>query len=351
MGTDQSTTDSTELDSEDQSPFRTEAEYSATPADLIQELLEIWVITPLKVLWTDYRGKLGVLIVVFYILMGTVGTLIVPEPSIDRTQQIIPAFQTLEYPLGTDGMGRGLLGLMVHSTPMMLQMILSGTLFGGMMGLALGLLCGYKGGTLDKTIMTFTDIIGSIPGLPLMLILVALIEPTDPYLIGIVLNIQGWVGSSRGIRSQAFAIRKKDYVEASEAMGTSTSNILFRDFLPELMPMITIGFLGGATGIIHASVGLYFLGILPHTHLNWGTVLNHAYDSSGALYSLEAAHWLLVPVITLTMLTFGFTMLAQAFDRVFNPRVRAQHKARKQRKEGVDDEIDEPTDISQVGVQ
>lgn len=325
MGTDDKT-----FEGEESSPFTSRAEYDATTADLIEELIEVWVVAPMKVIWNDIRGRFGIMIIAVYILMGTFGVAFWPVPNMAQGPRLVQPFESMRYPLGTDAFGQDLFGLMIHSTPAMLKMILSGAIFGGVMGIAVGLIAGYMGGTVDKVLMTVTDTFGSIPGLPLLLILVALIEPTNPWLVGIILNIQGWAGGSRGIRGQTLALRNKEYVEASRAMGQSTSNVLFKEILPELMPMIVIGFLGGATSIISASVGLYFLGILPYSNQNWGVVLNQAYMQSGALYSLEAAHWLLVPLFTITFLNFGFVLLAQSLDQVFNPRVRARHEARKQ---------------------
>ncbi|MCU4743986.1 ABC transporter permease [Halobacteria archaeon AArc-m2/3/4] len=355
MATDESTIDADDSTvGNDDSPFHARAEYDATPGDVVLELLDIWVFTPARILWNDYRGRFGIILLSLYIAMGTVGTIVVPEPGIGQGDTLMQPFQSLEHPLGTDGLGQDMLGLMVHATPNMFRMIIAGAVFGGVLGIAIGLIAGYEGGTLDKVLMTITDSVGSIPGLPLLLILVALIDPSNPYLVGIILNIQGWTGAARGIRSQTLAIRKKEYVEVSEAMGESKSNILFKDALPELLPMIIFGFLGGATGIIHASVGLYFLGILPFDHLNWGVVLNHAYQQSGALYSLDAAHWLLIPAVVITGMTVAFVMLAQAFDQVFNPRVRARHEARKRNRE--DPELDDDgtvtsEDTTQVGIQ
>jgi peptide/nickel transport system permease protein len=242
-----------------------------------------------------------------------------------------------------------LMALMIHATPAMLKMIVAGAVFGGVMGIVVGMVSGYMGGTVDKVLMTITDTLGSIPGLPLLLILVALIEPSNPWLIGIILNVQGWAGGSRGIRGQVLAIRDKEYVEAARSMGEPTSKVLYKEVLPELMPMIMIGFRGGATSIISASVGLYFLGILPYSDQHWGVILQQAYEQSGALYTLEAAHWLLVPLLVITMLNFGFVLLSQSFDQVFNPRVRARHEARKQSAEEPEDVSD--TAATQVGVQ
>jgi len=245
-----------------------------------------------------------------------------------------------------------MLALMVHSTPVMLKMMIAGAIFGNFVGITLGMVSGYYGGTIDKVIMTFTDTIGSIPGLPLLLILAAILEPRNPFLIGIILNINGWAGGARGIRSQVLPLVDEEYVEASRAMGEPVSNILLKEILPNLLPLIFIGFLGGATSVITASVGLYFLGILPFTTQNWGVVLNYAYQRSGAIYSLQSAHWLLVPLLTITGLTFGLTLLAQAFDQVFNPRVRARHLGRKRSagdEQAAEKDVDAATTQTEMG--
>lgn len=342
----------TQLDIDDDSPFRASAEYDATFGDRFEELADVWVVSPMKIIWSDIRGRFGILIILVYLLMGTVGVATWPNPEMAAAPRLVAPLQTLKYPLGTDGFGQDLLGLMIHATPAMLKMIVAGAVFGGVMGIVVGMVSGYVGGTLDKILMTITDTLGSIPGLPLLLILVALIEPTNPWLIGIILNIQGWAGGSRGIRGQTLAIRNKEYVEAAKSMGEPTSNVLYKEILPELMPMIMIGFLGGATSIISASVGLYFLGILPYSSQHWGVVLNQAYQQSGALYSLDAAHWLLVPLLVITMLNFGFVLLSQSLDQVFNPRVRARHEARKQSPdEDSDQEDHSDSAATHVGVQ
>lgn len=173
-----------------------------------------------------------------------------------------------------------------------------------------------------------TDTVASIPGLPLLLIVAAIFQPRNPFLVGILLNLTGWAGGVRGLRAQVIPLADEAHVEAARAQGLSLSTLLVKEILPHLLPLIFIGLLGGAVGIVGASVGLYFLGILPFTTENWGVVLNYAWSSSGALYSLEAAHWLLVPVLTILGLNMGMTLLAQAFDQVFNPRVRARHRAR-----------------------
>ena len=328
-------TDDTTTEVDDDSPFQAESEFDATMMDVYEDTLERWVVSPLRVLWSDYRGRVGLLIVLLYVLMGTVGVIFYPETSIlehpDNT--LAPAFQSAEYPLGTNGVGEDLLAKVIHSTPKMLKMMLAGAVFANCLGLVIGLFSGYLGGNVDKGLMTLTDTIGSIPGLPLLLILGAMFEPRNAYLIGIMVSINAWTGLARGVRAQVLPLRKQEYVEASRSMGQPTSTVLVKQILPDLLPLFAIRLFTSATGIITASVALYFLGILPVDRDNWGYMLNQAYTNSGALTDPSTVHWLLVPIVTISLLTFGLTMLAQAFDQVFNPRVRARHEARGRAKE------------------
>jgi peptide/nickel transport system permease protein len=310
------------------SDIRTTANYEQSRLDHYQTVFDSWAVQPAKILWGDYRGRFGLLIVAFYVLVGLVGPLVVTEPQLYQADRLLGPFEQPQFPLGTTGQGQDLLGLMVYATPSMLLMILSGSIFGNFLGATVGLISGYKGGTVDKVLMTITDTVMSIPGIPLLILLAAIIQPSNPFLIGILLNIQGWAGQARSIRSQVLPLARIEYVEAARSQGKSMSGLLVKEILPQLLPLVFIRFLGGAVTIVNASVGLYFLGILPFTTQNWGIVLNQAYQDGAALYSLQAAHWLVVPLVTILILNIGLTLLAQAFDKVFNPRIRARSRGR-----------------------
>ena len=321
------------MGTDESSVFDATADYEQTRMDYYEVVFDRWLAAPAKILWDDYRGRFGLIIVSLYVLAAVVGVYLVPEPHLHQGGRLVSPLETLAHPLGTDGLGQDLLGLMVHATPDMLKMIISGAIFGNILGVTVGLISGYKGGTIDKVLMTMTDTLMSIPGIPLLIVLAAILQPTNPFLIGIILNIQGWTGQARSLRSQVLPLAEIEHLEAARAQGQSESNLLVKEILPHLLPLIFIGFLGGAVGIITASVGLYFLGILPFTTMNWGIVLNQAYQDTAAMYSLGAAHWLAVPLLTIVLLNVALVMLAQAFDQVFNPRVRSRHLAERAERE------------------
>ncbi|WP_276256279.1 ABC transporter permease [Halomontanus rarus] len=283
-----------------------------------------YVKAPFLILWSDWRSRAGIVIIMMYVLAAVVGTQIIPTPYPNQAELWIKPFQSWQYLLGTDKTGQDLLGLMVHATPSMLIMITAGAVFSTVVAAVVGTVSGYKGGTMDRVLMIITDSMIAIPGLALVIVLAAIIEPRSPVLVGIILSSHVWAGLARSLRSQVLTLREDSYVEASRVMGIRTPAIIGKDVLPNLMPYILINFVNSARNVIFNSVGLYFLGVLPYTNLNWGVVLNQSYNSP-AIHSFELMYYLFVPLVTVIMISFGLILLSQGFDRIFNPRIRAKH--------------------------
>lgn len=277
----------------------------------------------LRIVLSDWRGKVGVLLVGTYLLLGTVGVFFIPEPIAGAGPAYLGAFQDMSFPLGTNNQGQDLLGLIVYATTPMLKMVFAGGVFATTVATVTGTLSGYKGGRVEQVLTTFIDSAMALPTLPLVIVLAAIFPVSNPFLIGILVSINAWAGLSRTIRSQVLTIREESYVEAARVIGTPTWRVVYEEVTPQLMPYIAIHFMNLCRRVIFASVGLYFLGVLPYTSKNWGVMLNQAY-SAGALTIDSYLHWLLVPMLTIIFFTVGLIFLAQSMDQVFNPRIRAK---------------------------
>lgn len=326
----------------------TSAEDSSEP--LLQRLYRTFdklVYAPFMVIWSDYRGKAAVGILLIYSLAATVGAWLTPPVRTNAVPRLQGAFHggidamwtdggwidfvgtvpfvQLHYPLGSDQLGQDLFALMIAATPPMFKMILAGAVFATIMSAGIGILSGFKGGLTDRVLMTAADVVMTIPGLPLTIILAAIFNPRSPYLIGLLLTINAWGGTARQIRSQVLSVRESEYIEASRAMGLSTPTILLRDILPNLAPYALIKFVGKARSVIFGSVALYYLDMLPFSTMNWGVALNQSYQSGTALLTWDAAHWFIVPMATIIVFSFGLYLFSQAADQLTNPRVRARH--------------------------
>lgn len=292
---------------------------------------------PGAVLVHDWRALLGSAILSMFVLTGTIGWVsasnwwlfesvsIVEQPSVMEGPIFAGPFQNFAHPLGTDVMGKSLFEQIVHATPAMIEMIVAGALLSVSIGTLIGTVAGYRGGAIDTVLMTITDVVLTIPGIALVIVIAAIYQPRDPFVVGLILGIDNWPRLARTLRSQVLSVREEAFTEASRIMGLSQLTILRKDVVSNLMPYISINFANSARRIIFESVGLYFLGILPFTTLNWGVMLNEAYHSAD-LTNLGQIHWLLVPLCAILLVSFGFILLAQGLDRIFNVRLRARHE-------------------------
>lgn len=321
----ETTTDDNQPGEGENSLFQVESEIERTRSERYRQWFETWVLASFRIAWEDWRIRVGSVILIAYILMGTVGVLLTDPPVIGEGTRFIGPFQNWQFPLGTDNLGRGIMAQIIHATPWMLQMVFAGAVFSTILAVAVGTVSGYKRGTVDSVLMTITDIAMTIPGLPLVIVLSVLLQPRNPLVIGIVLAINAWAGLARSIRSQVLTLREESYIEASRTIGVPTSIIIREDLLPNLMPYVVVNFIQAGRNVIFASVALYFLGLLPSSGPNWGVMMNRAYTTAGALYTAETAYWLIFPMITVIVLVLGLILFAQGTDRLFNPRVRARH--------------------------
>jgi len=323
-----------------------------TRTEQLYRFFDLYVYAPASVAWSDLRAKIGTTVLAFFILLGTVGTMIVPQPQVNEgpnylswfhdsafvqtqieTGVVVPSLGEWVIPLmtpnnflGTDALGQSVFKQTVHSTPAMLKMAFAGAVVATSIAVIVGTVGGYKGGRVDSVLMTLTDIVLTIPGLPLVILIASVYPPKSPFLVGLILAIDNWPGLARSLRSQVLTIREESYIEAARTMDISTGRIVGRDIISPLMPYIVINAANAARGVIFESVGLYFLGVLPFSVQNWGVMMNLAYKRGSAMANpAYSGHWLYVPMFAIILFSLGFILFAQGMDRVFNPRLRARH--------------------------
>ncbi|MFB6202105.1 MAG: ABC transporter permease [Halorhabdus sp.] len=310
--------------STDESPFDVRSDVEITTTERWAQWLDRSVLAPLRIAASDWRTIVGSVILFGFLLMGTVGVMLVEHTSLNDGPPLVQPFTTMEYPLGTTAVGQDLLALIVHATPEVLLMSLTGAIFSVLVAILIGVTAGYVGGATDRVLSTMIDSQIAIPGLPLVILLAIFFEPKSPIVIGLILSIDGWPGLARALRSEVLSVKNTSYVEASQIMGDSRANIMRIDVLPNLLPFIGISFMNTARRIIFTAVGLYFIGALPYTLQNWGITLNKAYNSS-ALFVPTAFHWLFFPMLAIILFSMSLVLIAQGTDRLFNPRIRARH--------------------------
>ncbi|QGR19618.1 ABC transporter permease [Stygiolobus azoricus] len=278
----------------------------------------------LKLIWRNNKGKVGLIITVFFILLGTVGPIIVPKPvvvNVNPNMVFRPPSLNLEHLLGTGPLGDSILGDIVWGAPFILEISFLTGLFTTLIGIIVGMISGYLGGIVDNILMSINDIVMTMPSLILILILATSLKTTNPFILAGILSISGWTGLARSVRSQILLMKNLPYVEVSRILGLGSFHIIFREIMPTIASYIAIHFIFNVEGALYASVGLYFLGILPVSQYNWGVMINEALQDGG-IYGNRAFWYLFWPSFFVVMFMFGLIMLSYGIDEISNPRLR-----------------------------
>jgi peptide/nickel transport system permease protein len=219
--------------------------------------------------------------------------------------------------LGSDEHGRDIFSQLIYGTRISLYIGLLVACFSVVIGLAVGLAAGYLGRVVDEILMRITDVLLVLPGLPLLIVLVAVLGATLNNLI-ILLGVLGWMGFARLVRSQVLSIKERPFVEAAKAVGASKFHIIVNHVLPSVMSLVYISLATAVPGAITSEAALSWLGFYDPNRMSWGRMLNDVFSSN----SITAWWWIVPPGLCIAMLAASFILLGFALDEVLNPKLR-----------------------------
>jgi peptide/nickel transport system permease protein len=182
-------------------------------------------------------------------------------------------------------------------------------------GTAIGAISGFYRGWVDMAIMRATDVVLSVPALPLILLISGLLRPTVPLLIVIIGGLS-WMGTARLVRGQFLSLREREFVEAARALGATNFRLILRHILPNAVAPITVSatLTVGQAILLESAMSFFGFGVQPPTP-TWGNLLNEATQW------LDSAPWLAIPPGLLIFITvLGVNSLGDGLRDAFDTR-------------------------------
>ncbi len=275
--------------------------------------------TALSILFASKTATVGMVLVMFWVLVALFAPLLTPYSPTEQDWRAPNQGPSWEHPLGTDELGRDLWSRLIYGARVVLVIlpvsedywIPGGTAIWGVIaalviGAALGLLSGYRGGWMDEIIMRLLDAMMSVPIILLYLIIVAAIGASALNVV-IAMAIVGTPGIARLVRGLTLDIRTRDYIRAAETRGEGTLYIMFVEILPNAKGPIIIDAMLRVGYAIFAMGTLGFLGLgLPPPSPDWGSMV-----AKGREFIMVGSPWAaLWPSLAIATLVVGLNLLA-----------------------------------------
>ncbi len=233
----------------------------------------------------------------------------------------------LKYLLGTDDQGRDILSALMYGARISLVVGITSVLLSMVIGVALGLLAGFRGGWIDTFLMRLCDVMLSFPPILVALLIAGVGRALFPNahesvafgVLIVSITLTGWVQYARTVRGSTLVERNKEYVQAARVTGVAPLRIMARHVLPHVLgPVLVLATIHVATAIITEAT-LSFLGVgVPPTSPSLGTLIRVGND-----YLFSGEWWItLFPGLMLVLIALSVNLLGDWLRDALNPRLR-----------------------------
>ncbi len=288
---------------------------------IVLSLLPILMIEGYPILKT--RGPPGMLtiaglIIVFAIAyMTVISHWIVPHDPFTLDVGTNREPPSAEFPLGTTSLGQDMLSRVIAGGAIMIEVAIISVLVCFTIGVPIGLLASYRGGSIDRVVSLIMDSIFAFPGLVLAIAIAAMLGP-GAVNMAISIAVVYIPSYFRVIRSQVLTVRELPYVEAAIVMGARDRDILFRYILPNVLPSAVVIMSINFADAILTAAGLTFVGLgLGIDVADWGRDL-----TNGRMEIFVGAWWVgAFPGFMIVLLALGFTLAGEGLNEILTPRL------------------------------
>jgi peptide/nickel transport system permease protein len=259
-------------------------------------------------------GSFFTAILMIFVVLGPY---IVPQDPYEFSENRLMPPSTTNI-MGTDNLGRDLLSRLILGSRYSLGISLVAVGISLLLGIILGSISGFYGGTIDRVLMLIMDALYIFPSFIYMLVMVVVLGP-GIWQTTLAISIGRIPYNYRLIRSLTISIKERGFIEAQRVLGASSYYIIRKHIMPYYVSILFVSIsLGMASGTLAIS-GLGFLGLgIPPPTPEWGTEL-----ANGRNFLLSGSWWLVVfPGFFVMIAMLGFNLLSEGLDAILNPTVR-----------------------------
>ena len=268
-------------------------------------------------------GLVGLVLVVLVVLVAILAPVLSPHDPAKQNivNRLKPPFWaeggSIEYPLGTDSVGRDLLSRVIHGSRVSLFVGLAATAASAVLGVSLGLIAGFTGGKTDSVVSRVGDVQQAIPFLILAIAVAAMLGPGLFNLI-LVLVITTWVTFFRVVRGEVLSVREEQYVLSARSIGSSNIRIMLRYILPNVAASIIVIATLLVANMIIFEASLSFLGLgVPSSMPTWGRIV-----ADGREYIADEWWIALFPGGAILITVMGINLLGDWLREELDPKRR-----------------------------
>ena len=262
---------------------------------------------------------IGLIILISVILVAIFASVLAPY-EYDQ-QNVGPRFTgpCADYLFGTDQLGRDMLSRVIYGSRTALWVAFLGGTLQLVIGVVVGLLCGFFGKWVDKVLLFMTDVTWCIPGTILALAVVTILGKGLTNSI-VAISLVAWASYARTVRAKTLSLRNMAFVETGKAFGVSHTALMFKYILPNIVPSLIVLVSLNLPGTIMSTTTLSFLGLGSQPPSpDWGLAI------SDGISNITRAPWLsLFPGLALVYITFGFNLLGEGLRDLLDPHMKSQ---------------------------
>ncbi|KJL33428.1 ABC transporter permease [Microbacterium azadirachtae] len=280
------------------------------------------------------KSATGLIILGAFVLVAVFAPWIAPyPPTAQHLDQTLEA-PSLQHLLGTTHIGEDVFSQLVYGTRGVLLVGFLATIMATVVAIVVGVTAGYLRGWKSEALSALANVFLVLPALPLIIIVASQFQDPPLWIIAAVLGLTGWAWGARVLRAQTMSLRNRDFIQAARANGEPLHRIILVEMLPNLMAIIASSFVGTMTAAVLGLTTLAFIGVIPVSNLNWGTILFWAQQNN----AFPDYWWWYVPAgLCIALLGVALSLINFGIDEYVNPRLRsAGERARALKKRGID---------------